>query len=258
MALKEQIEKQGNWLFRFRGTLPVIILILGIYEYYQTEIYYQHTLLQTTPYEYIYGIICLAISILGLGIRVYTVGHTPDKTSGRNVKEQIAEVLNTTGIYSVVRNPLYVGNFFMWLGIGMITANFWFIIAFILFYWIYYERIVFAEEQFLSRKFGEQYDLWAAKTPCFIPSMRYANQPATKFSWRKVIMREKNGLVALLMIFSSLDIFDTFLTGDPLKYPWLGIITIASMVMYVILKYIKHRTRRANKIAMALAETKSK
>lgn len=249
MALKEQMEKQGNWLFRFRGTLPIIILLFGIYEYSQTQIYFQHTLLQTTPYEYIYGIVCLAISVFGLGIRVYTVGHTPDKTSGRNVKEQIAEVLNTTGIYSIVRNPLYVGNFFMWLGIGMITANFWFIIAFILFYWIYYERIIFTEEQFLSRKFGEEYDQWAAKTPCFIPSMRYANQPSTKFSWYKVIMKEKNGLVAILMIFSALDLFDAFLSGGQLKYPWLSITTIASMVMYLILKYIKHRKRRAVKTA---------
>jgi len=83
---------------------------------------------------------------LGLFIRAYAVGHTPANTSGRNTKEQLADELNTTGIYSMVRHPLYLGNFFMWLGAAVLTKNGWFIVAFILLYWIYYERIMFAEE----------------------------------------------------------------------------------------------------------------
>ena len=29
MALQEEFEKRGNWLFRYRGTLPLIVLIAG-------------------------------------------------------------------------------------------------------------------------------------------------------------------------------------------------------------------------------------
>lgn len=39
MALKEEFEQQGNWLFRYRGVLPIIILFIGAYLYLQTEIY---------------------------------------------------------------------------------------------------------------------------------------------------------------------------------------------------------------------------
>jgi len=101
------------------------------------------------------------ISLCGLAIRVYTVGHTPANTSGRNTAGQLAESLNTTGIYSLVRHPLYLGNFFMWLGVALLIANFWFVIAFVFAYWIYYERIMFAEEQFLRTKFGPTYVEWA-------------------------------------------------------------------------------------------------
>lgn len=60
---------------------------------------------------------CIAVSLFGLLIRAVTIGFTPKGTSGRNTKEgQVAEVLNTKGIYSVVRHPLYLGNYFMWLG----------------------------------------------------------------------------------------------------------------------------------------------
>ena len=54
---------------------------------------------------------------MGFLFRAWAIGTTPAGTSGRNTKEQVAEVLNSTGIYSIVRHPLYVGNYFMWIGI---------------------------------------------------------------------------------------------------------------------------------------------
>ncbi|WP_317038972.1 hypothetical protein ACF3NR_05840 [Vaginella massiliensis] len=52
-------------------------------------------------------------------------------------------------MYSMVRQPLYLSNFLMWIAPAMLTGNFWFIVAFCLFYWVYYERFMYAEEQFL-------------------------------------------------------------------------------------------------------------
>jgi len=154
MALQEELEKQGVWLFRYRSYLPLVVLLIGTILYLRTEIYPDTFFLEETPYEIFYEMGCLLVSLLGLFIRIYTVGHTPKNTSGRNVKNQLADYLNTTGSYSVVRHPLYVGNFLMWLGPALITGNLWFIVAFCFFYWIYYERIMFAEEQFLRKKFG--------------------------------------------------------------------------------------------------------
>jgi len=125
MALLEEFEKQGNWLFRYRGVLPLIILAVGAFIYIRAELNPSpSSFMEVNSYKSIYEISCLLVSLFGLAIRVYTIGHTPSKTSGRNIKEQVAESLNTTGIYSVVRHPLYLGNFFMWLGPAMLTANF--------------------------------------------------------------------------------------------------------------------------------------
>ncbi len=99
-----------------------------------------------------------------------TVGFAPKNTSGRNTAAgQMADELNVTGIYSIVRHPLYVGNFFMWLGPVLFLRSVWFTIVFCLVYWLYYERIMFAEEQFLRRKFGDAYDKWSEKVKAFIP-----------------------------------------------------------------------------------------
>lgn len=242
MLLKDQMEKQGIWLFRFRGILPLIILGFGSYEYFQTELHPELYPLEETRYEIIFEMFCLAISIIGLIVRIITVGYTPANTSGRNVKEQVADRLNTSGMYSLVRNPLYLGNFLIWFGISMLTMNFWFIIAFCLVYWVYYERIIFAEEQFLTRKFGDEYKEWAEITPCFILQFKNYKKADLPFSWRKVIKKEKNALVALLLVFSALDILGELIMNEPPKYMPLAIITAIVFVFYLIIKYIKRKT----------------
>ena len=143
MALTEQLQGQGTWLFKHRGVLPLIIFVIGAALFLKNESSPENWILTEELEHNLYELSCLIVSFLGFFIRVYTVGYSRPNTSGRNTEHQVADVLNTRGIYSMVRNPLYVGNFFMWLGIAMLTGNFWFIIAFILFYFIYYERIIF-------------------------------------------------------------------------------------------------------------------
>lgn len=92
--------------------------------------------------------IAIYVGLFGFLIRIYTIGFTPKNTLGRNTKEdQIAGELNTKGLYSLTRNPLYVGNF-IGMGAVLFTGVFWFFILFIFIFWLYYERIIFAEEVF--------------------------------------------------------------------------------------------------------------
>lgn len=241
MALQEELEKEGLWLFRFRSFLPIIILLMAMGVHYLRE---QASASEEEPYDFYYELICLAVSIFGLIIRIYTVGHTPKNTSGRNTAEgQVADTLNTTGIYSLVRHPLYLGNFFMWLGPAMLVQNVWFIVAFILFYWLYYERIMYAEEQFLRRKFGQAYEEWAEKTPAFIPKISGFCTSNMVFSWKKVLKKEKNGLLAVFVIFMVFNIIGEVgeRRADYNMFFVYG--TAVSLSLYLILKYLKKYTQ---------------
>ncbi|MDR0668307.1 MAG: isoprenylcysteine carboxylmethyltransferase family protein [Prevotellaceae bacterium] len=193
-----------------------------------------------------YNAACILICLIGLAIRVYTVGHTPANTSGRNTTKQVADNVNQTGIYSIVRHPLYVGNFVMWLGIALAVYNFWFVLTFALVYWIYYERIMFAEEQFLRRKFGEAYTGWAAKTPAFIPNVKLFTKSQVSFSWKKALKQEKNGLVALFFVFSLFDVIGQVVRGShDYNYILYGI-CMGTIIMYGILRYLKKKTQLLN------------
>lgn len=242
MALIEQMESQGGWLFKHRGVLPLIIFLIGSVLFLRNESDQALWLLEGTQYEIFYELSCLIVSLLGFAIRIYTVGFSPDNTSGRNTERQVADVLNTKGIYSVVRNPLYLGNFFMWLGIAMLTGEFWFTISFVLFYFLYYERIIFKEEQYLRKKFGETYLTWSAKTPVIIPKFSLFIKSSTEFSWKKVLRQEKNGLAALFLIFCLFDVSGELVKE---KQDYNEILLIAgglSIIVYIVLKFLKYNT----------------
>ncbi len=115
MSLAKELEKQGNWLFRYRGQLPLVLFLLVIP-------------VMLTPQDFIsdvsssvWTISAILVSFAGVVVRAYTIGTTPRGTSGRNTKKQVAESLNTSGIYGAVRHPLYLGNYLMWIGIVMFT-----------------------------------------------------------------------------------------------------------------------------------------
>ena len=242
MALQESFEKQGIWLFRYRGVIPIFILIIGAALYARMKLVPGDSLIERQPYEFYYELFCLLIGLIGLVIRAYTVGHTPRNTSGRNVERQIAETLNTTGIYSVVRHPLYLGNFFMWLGPALLTGHLWFILVFCLFYWIYYERIMYAEEQFLRKKFGDPYLKWSETVPAFIPRFRGFVKSDLSFSWKKVLKKEKNGFAALFLIFCAFDVAGEIIQNQT-DYNLVFLAGCAiSVLAYLILKLLKTRT----------------
>ena len=128
MSLKNEFAISGNWLFKHRSYLPLIILPLLFYSLF-------------TPAGTLFNLlfyIGLSVSLLGECIRIITVAFVSAGTSGRNTKQQKATSLNQTGIYSIVRHPLYLGNYFIFLGPFIFTGNIYGIIIFILSFWIYY------------------------------------------------------------------------------------------------------------------------
>lgn len=241
MALIEELERQGNFLFRYRGTLPGIILLAGIalfaYDEWKAGTQEKFELF----FDRFDQIIATSVCLVGFAIRIYTVGHTPKNTSGRNTKSQLADELNTSGIYSLVRHPLYLGNFFMWLGISVLTMNFWFILGFVLIFWLYYERIMFAEEQFLRAKFGEVYLKWASKTPAFIPSIRNWKPNLQPFNLKKVLIREKTGFLAIFAVVFLFDLTEDSIRNRHLTFDldfWLAVF-LFSFGYYLFIKIFR-------------------
>ena len=238
MALVHEFENSGNWLFKRRSWLPVVIILAGLLMLYLGN-------RQAIIFDLRDEMIFFGISMAGQLIRVFTVGYTPKNTSGRNTAAgQVADELNTTGIYSVIRHPLYVGNLLMWLGPVLFLRSAWFTVVFFLVYWLYYERIIFAEEQFLRRKFGEAYDKYSEKVKSFIPfHVRYVSC-TLPFSFRNVLKREYNSFFNVFAVFAVLDISRNFILTEKLSVTpvWMWLF-VAAAGIWLTVRVIKKATR---------------
>lgn len=240
MPLKEEIEQNGNWLFKRRSWLPLLL-----YPFAVAVIYFY----QDTTYDYItsarWGVICFTVSFLGLIVRAMTVGFTPKGTSGRNTSEgQVAETLNQTGIYSVVRHPLYLGNYLMWLGLFMFIGVWWFVLICSLAYWLYYERIMYAEEEFLRRSYADRYESWASRTPAFLPRLSGWVPSVLDFSFRNVLKREYNGMFATVISFVVINASSHYFAEGRLALDKLWqIIFVIGALTFLVLRTLKKKTK---------------
>ena len=238
MSLVNEFEKQGNFLFRYRGQFPVLLFLLAVPFLYWTD---AASLSDCSKDIYCYSAVIL--SVFGFFIRAFTVGTTPKGTSGRNTKEQKAFVLNTTGIYSTVRHPLYLGNYFMWIGIVVFTYNSYFIVIVSLLYWIYYERIMYAEERFLEHKFGEEYVTWASGLPVFLPNLKLYKPSIIPFSLKTVLRREYSGVLATVIGFVFVEVIRYYFNVGEwfISLSFLYMLLVVS-VAALLLRTLKHYT----------------
>lgn len=239
MALREEFETTGNWLFRWRSYLPLFAIGIFLLAFREYE-YPGHS----EELDHLWEILCILVSFIGLGIRIITIGHTPKRTSGRNTKKQVAKTLNTTGMYSIVRNPLYLGNFFMGLGVALFAHLWWLILIYILVFWLYYERIIFAEEAYLRDKFGNEYLEWANRTPVFVPRFNQYRKPELPFSLRNVLKREYDGFFAVVIaLFISETVGNIFADGNlDFDFGWISILVIGFIVWVTLRTLKKHTT----------------
>ncbi|HTA31527.1 MAG TPA: isoprenylcysteine carboxylmethyltransferase family protein [Candidatus Cybelea sp.] len=239
MSLRNQLERNGSWLFRHRSylplvTIPVFLACLPTFTYLGAS----HTLNE------FWQIFCLMISFAGLAVRIVAVGRAPIGTSGRNTREQVAQSLTTTGIYSVVRHPLYLGNYLILLGMALWPHLWWLAALTTCVFALYYERIMLAEEAFLRGQFGDAFEAWAVTTPAFIPRLHGWKPSLVSFSWRTVLQREYNAFIVIIGVFFVFDVIGDWVAERRwhVDYGWFAFF-IAGFAIFATLRTIKKRTR---------------
>lgn len=160
-------------LFFLRGYLQgFFVTLLLVYVWFFPEHSIHGSRLDTLAD--IIGIGCL---VAGGLLRIWAVSHPGKHTRSRTIK---APSLITTGPYAFVRNPIYLGNFLIGLGL-VVTAEAMLWIPFYFFiFGLPYRRIVAQEEKFLKHRFGDEFDRYCDTVPRWIPRVKY-NPSVFKF-----------------------------------------------------------------------------
>lgn len=105
------------------------------------------------------GILLLAISLVFL----YTSLRKFFLTKNTLILIKPASSLQTTGIYNISRNPMYVSLTLIYLGLTCLIGNWWNIILFPILFFILQEYIIKREEKYLERAFGIEYTNYKRK-----------------------------------------------------------------------------------------------
>lgn len=139
-------------------------------------------------------LIGLPAVLLGEAIRIWSSGHI-----------QKDRTITIHGPYAFSRNPLYLGNFFIGLGVVLMGARFSLMVVYLFgFYWIYRSTIE-GEEGKLSEKFGESYRAYCRKVPRWLAFPRNVKEAGGEFRWEKVIAhREYNTWLGILGVIGVL------------------------------------------------------
>jgi protein-S-isoprenylcysteine O-methyltransferase Ste14 len=182
-------------------------------------------------------------TILGQLIRGSTIGLAYIIRGGKGGRPY-AEGLVTEGLFKHCRNPLYIGNILMLLGLGILANSLAYVAIVIPVFLFVYQAIVLAEENFLRGKFGTGYDEYCKKVNRWLPNLGGIGKTFTgmKFNWKRWIVKEHTtqfiwlGGIVLILLLKYPGI-----TGynEHARNELLVIIFSALLLLYALIRYLK-------------------
>ncbi len=189
----------GNFFFKYRNWVFVPLYL---------ALFIPSPVLLTEPYHFWLLLIGLFITVSGQAIRGATIGLAYIKRGGKNKKVHAANLV-TEGIFNHCRNPLYVGNILMLLGVGILSNSLLFVGLIIPLFLFIYQAIVIAEENFLRGKFGMEFDAYCERVHRWIPDFKGLNTTfnSMEFNWRRWLVKELSTQFVWLMGISFIILF---------------------------------------------------
>lgn len=201
------LARSGEALFKVRGKFLKYVIVGGV-----AIAYFQGAVgpFVSAGANQAWFWLSFAVALAGALVRIVTSGYAAPGTSGVTKDGPIAAELNTTGPYSLVRNPLYLGRILNFTGIAMLSGSWVYGALTLLASILVYERISLYEEEFLRQEFGEAPAQWAMEVPFLLPRMRGWVKPKYSFWVRRCIKRENEKVIFLI---SAVVLFDAAQRG---------------------------------------------
>lgn len=194
-AEQSRAARIGEVLFRNRGWLPVPFLAVPLLVSGEQR-----------PITWIIGLVMVAIGEL-IRLAGVAAAGTVTRRRSRNVQRLV-----DYGAFAWCRNPLYVGNWCIWLGFVVISGVLWFLPVAMLLFAVEYHYIVRYEEGVLESIFGQTYLDYKARTPRWLP-----RPPAVSTSgphaWGEAIWSERSTVLQYVALIAAFLLKDRYFPG---------------------------------------------
>jgi protein-S-isoprenylcysteine O-methyltransferase Ste14 len=155
----------GNYLYLYRGNTVFFMVIFVLIISTKPMFIFERPFLDNCMDG-----VGFVVAIIGQITRSLVMSNNYTKIGGRGKKIRCrVNRLVQVGLFAHSRNPLYLGNILIIMGLGIIYNSIWGYILTYSFFLFGYLAIVMAEETFLKTKFGPEYEAYCKRVPRLIP-----------------------------------------------------------------------------------------
>lgn len=195
----------GNFLFRYRNILGPSVFLLAL-------VFGQPRYPLGRPdLNVVFDLAGVVIAYTGLGLRILTIGYEYIERGGKH-RQVSASKLVQGGVFAHCRNPLYVGNLLIALGLALVVHSALFYLFVLPFIAFTYVAIVAAEEAFLLQKFGDEYRVYCKRVHRWWPNWTgWENSTrGMRFNWKRVVVKEYNTVFLLILAFALMKLWSEY------------------------------------------------
>ena len=195
----------GNFFFHYRNYLFPVIMTTGAL-FLQPQIIFESLIA-----DQILGILGAAIALLGEGVRIVTIGFDYIHRGGKDGQVYAGRLVRG-GVYGIIRNPMYVGNALIMIGMVVLFGSPWGYFIVIPFFLFVYQSIVAAEEYYLRNKFGREYHDYESAVGRYLPTLSRVAESFSgmRFNWQRIIRQEMGTVVGLTIGFILIPVWRAY------------------------------------------------
>ncbi len=231
------IIKIGNFLFHYRnGLFPLVYLLL---------VFKSQPVVGNDRVAAVMGFL---VAFTGQLLRALAVGLDYIRRGGKN-RQVYAERLVQGGMFAHCRNPLYVGNLIILLGVGIASNSALFLGVALPFFAFAYWAIIAAEENYLRNKYGSEFNDYCAGVNRLMPRFTGLGQTLAQhqFNWRRLITAEYGSAYLWIAALLLVTLKNVWFAGhsqpdDPLVEVLLAGLGVATLG-YVVARFLKKSGR---------------
>jgi 4-amino-4-deoxy-L-arabinose transferase-like glycosyltransferase/protein-S-isoprenylcysteine O-methyltransferase Ste14 len=183
--------------------------------------------------EEVWDLFCLGLALAGLSIRALEAGFHAGETRQRSLPD--VAMLRSSGIYSVVRYPLYLANALILIAVALLFKSFLFVALVLVALTLYYRKLILARDSSLLASHGAAARLWISEIPAFFPRFSRWAGSSEEFSWMKVVRREAGSLALVGLVFFTMEALEgTIIEEHALEFwiahepHWLGLLLLGA------------------------------
>jgi protein-S-isoprenylcysteine O-methyltransferase Ste14 len=195
----------GNFFFGYRNVLFPLIFAFGALTL-RPEIMFNNLIA-----DRLLGAAGIVMALLGQAVRLVTIGFEYIHRGGKDGQVYAGRLVRG-GVYGITRNPMYVGNGLISIGMTMLLGSPLGYLILIPFFLFVYQAIVAAEEAYLRNKFGSEYESYANSVNRYVPTLSRVTDSfkGMRFDWRRSARKDLGTLVGLTIGLILMPVWRTY------------------------------------------------